>query len=390
MFTVEQLRQLTSFSSDRYPLSTFYWKAPATTNSTHREEAILIRDLLREGRQKLETSEQSREWFRSLDADQQKMADYFSHVPNWGTTNVALFSCSGESKWQVVTMPRGLQSGFFAGESFYVQPLSVLLDQYPRYCAVIADRNSARIFEIYMGAIEERTAVFDDVPGKVKAATWTGGNERQIERRTENKAQQHYKRVAEQVLEYFKKYRFDWLILLGHADGLAAFENHLHSYLKAHLVGRGAADVKTATLPEILSQSLEIVKARECQEKQALVEEILNKANHNKLGVIGLADTLRALELGQVHTLVVDDSLRVSAWRCRECGTLRSAEAPACAACGGPLDRLEDVAEQAVQLAIQDNSQIRFIGGCEGLRQAGGIGALLRFRAGELSTPTVS
>ena len=387
MFTVEELRQLSSFSSDRYPLSTFYWKAPAATKPTHPEETILIRNLLREGRQKLETSEHSREWLRSLDADQQKIADYFNHGQNGRTTNVALFSCSGESKWQVVTMPRGLHSGLFIGEAFYVQPLSVLLDQYPRCCAVIADRASARIFEIYMDAIEEHTAVVDDVPGKVKAATWTGGNERQIERRTENKAQQHYKRVAEQVLEFFKKYRFDWLILLGHADGMTAFENHLHSYLKARLVGRGTADVKSATLPEILSQSLKIVKARECQEKQALVEEILNKANHNKLGVIGLADTLRALELGEVHTLVVDDSLRVSAWRCRQCGSLRSAEAAACSECGGLLDRWEDVAEQAVELAIQDNSQIRFIGGCEGLQQAGGMGALLRFRAGELSSP---
>ena len=387
MFSVEELRQLASFSSDRYPLATFYWKAPATSTSTHREEPILIRDLLREGRQTLDASKHNREWLRSLDTDEQKIAEYFQHVPNGGTSNVAIFSCSGESRWQVVRLPRGFQSRFFIGNSFYVQPLSVLLDQFPRYCAVIVDRTSARIFEIFMGEIEEHTAVFDDVPGKVKAATWTGGNERQIERRTENKAHQHYKRVAGQVLDFFKKYRFDWLILLGHADGLPAFENHLHSYLKERLVGRGVADVKSATLAEILNQSVEIVNTRECQEKQALVEKIVNQANHNQFGVIGLADTLRALESGSVHTLVVDDNLRVSAWSCRECGSLSPAETPACPQCGGALDRLEDVAEQAVQLAIQDNSQVRFIGGCEGLRQAGGMGALLRFRAGKPTVP---
>ena len=381
MFNREELRELASHSSTRFPLTSFFWKVPPKTNRSPRDAALLVRDLLREARQKLEDGNHSREWARSLETDQQKILDYFNQAQDGRTADTALFSCSGDSYWRDIRLPRGLSRGLFVGETFYLQPLSVLLDQYPRYCTVLLDRAAARIFEIYMGELVERTTLLDEVPGKVKAATWTGGNERQIERHTEGKVHQHYKHVAELVLQLFQKLRFDWLILEGHADGLAAFENHLHSTLRARLIGRVAADMRAATPQEILAKSMEIVEARDGQEKQALVEDILNKANQGGLGVSGLPETLQALELGQVHTLVVDETLQVSAWLCHNCGALALAEAATCPQCQGLVERLEDAVERAVEDAIRDNSQIRFVKGNEKLRQAGGIAALLRFRA---------
>ena len=384
MFSREELRELAGCSSTRFPLTSFFWKAPPATNRSPRDAAILVRDLLREVRQKLGNGNHSREWTRSLEADQQKILDYFNQ--GGGAADTALFSCSGESYWRALRLPRGLIRGVFVGESFYLQPLSILLDQYPRYCTVLLDRAAARVFEIYMAEVVEHTALLDEVPGRVKAATWTGGNERQIERRIENKVHQHYKRVTEVVLRFFQKYHFDWLILAGHADGLAAFENHLHGSLRGRLIGRFAADLRAATPQDILTRSMEIVEARECQEKRTLVEDILNQAKQGGPGVSGLAETWQALELGQVHTLIVDETLQVSAWLCRNCGALPPAEAASCPQCQGPIERLEDVVERAVEDAIRDNSQIRFVKGNEQLRQAGGIAALLRFRAAKSST----
>lgn len=383
MFTVEQLRQLANFRSPRYPLSTFYWKAPPAANRSHRGEEVLAQDLFREVRQKLENENYTREWWNSFEADQQWIMDYLRNAKDGSTTNTAIFSCSGESFCQVLRLPRGIHSGFLVGETFCLQPLSILLDQYHRYCTVLVDRASARIFEIYMAEIEERTALLDAVPGKVKAATWRGGNERQIERRVENKAHQHYKRVAEVLLGFFKKYHFDWLILGGHGDGLKEVESYLHGYLRSRLIGTFAADVKFASLPEIRSHCMKLVEKHDCQEKRALIEEVLNKARPGGLGVLGLANTLRALEGGRVHTLVLDEELRVSALRCRDCGLVATPKAERCPECHGSLERIEDAVEQAVQAAIQDNTQIRFVSGSEELRQAGGIGALLRFRTAE-------
>src|SRR3989338_7205119 len=231
MFTAEQLRQVAGFRSDRFPLSSFYWKAPIAANRSHHDEQILINNLLREGRRQVEGENHSREALRSLEADQQKILEYFN-TPEYRWTNAALFACSGESFWMPVRLPRGLRSGFLAGDRFFLQPLILLLDQYHSYCTVLMDRQSARIFEIYLGEIEEHASLLDEVPGRIKAATWTGGNERQIARRTENKAHQHYRLAAEAVLQFFRKYQFDWLILGGHPDGLAVFQNHLHSYLR--------------------------------------------------------------------------------------------------------------------------------------------------------------
>ncbi|MBI3894804.1 MAG: hypothetical protein HY313_02620 [Acidobacteria bacterium] len=383
MFTVEQLRQLANFHSNRYSLATFYWKAPPAANRSHRGEETLVQDLFREVRQKLESENHGREWWNSFEADQERILQYLRGAKEGTAANVAVFSCAGESFCQILQLPRGLHSGFVIGENFYLQPLSILLDQYHRSCTVLVDRASARIFEIYMGEIEEHTAVLDEVPGKVKAATWRGGNERQIERRVENKAHQHYKRVAEVVLGFFKKYHFDWLILGGHGDGLKEVESYLHSYLRSRLIGTFAADVKVASLPEIMNKSTELIEKHDGQEKRALVQDVLNKASRNGMAVVGLADTLRVLSSGQVHTLVLEEDLRVSAARCRNCGAVTATGAGRCPECNGSLEQIEDVVEQAVQAAIQDNSQIRFVSGSDELRQAGGIGALLRFRTPE-------
>ena len=383
MFRPEQLRQLADFHSDDFPLTTFYWKALPAANRVHHEDLTLAHNLLREGCQRIRWEDYSREQRRSAEADQARILDFLRNAPEGTWGSLALFACSGESFWQAIRLPRGVRSGLFMGSHFYVQPLSVLLDQYHRYCTVLVDRHQARLFEVYMEEIEEHAAFLDDVPGRIKAATWTGGNERQIERRGENKAQQHYKRTAAMVLRLFKKYSFDWLILGGHREGLAAFENHLHSYLRPRLIGAFSADVNTAALPEILAKSMRVAEARDRQEKGSLVEEVVNKAHHGGLGVLGLADTLRALQWGGVHTLVVDNGLDVSAGFCRQCGSVPSAEARLCPHCQAPVERLQDAVEEAVERAIQDNSQICFVNGNHPLREAGSIGALLRFRPRE-------
>ena len=383
MFTAEQLRKLASFQSLRFPLSTFYWKTPVATDRAHHDDHILIQNLLREGRRQLESGNHEREWTRSAEADQEKISQYFNSHPEARRSPMALFCCSGESFWQAVRLPRMLRSGFIVGETFYLQPLTVLLDQYHRYCTVLVDRQSARIFEIYMGESEEHAAFLDDVPGRIKAATWTGGNERQIERRTENKAHQHYKRTAEVVLQFFRKHHFDWLILGGHPEGLAVFEGHLHSYLRARLIGSFHADPKAASWQPILAKSMEIADVRDRQEKAQLIEEVFNKASHGRLGVVGLAETLRALELGEVHTLVLDQDFQASASICRNCGGAAAEGPQVCNRCGELLQRLENAAEHVVEQAIQDGSQVRFVNSNDRLMQAGNIGALLRFRAPE-------
>lgn len=382
MFTSEQLRQLAHFRSERFPLSTFYWKAPPATHRARPNDPILVQNLLRDARRQLEGGSQGREWMRSVEADQEKILRYFAANPEALNTHTSIFCCSGESFWQPVRLPRALRSSFFVGETFYLQPLTVLLDQYHRYCAILVDRQAARIFEIYMGEIEEHTSFLDEVPGRIKAATWTGGNERQIERRIENKAHQHYKRTAEAALQFFRKYHFDWLILGGHSDGLVLLENHLHSDLRSRLIGSFPADVK-ATPQEVLAKSMGIAAKRDHQEKSRLIEELFNRSQQEGLAVVGLAETLRALKLGEVHTLVVEENLQASASICSHCGWATAAEAQVCALCKGALQRLENAAERAVELAIQDGSQIRFVSGNEQLRQAGGIGALLRFRTPE-------
>jgi hypothetical protein len=51
----------------------------------------------------------------------------------------------------------------------------------------LVDRTRARIFEIFMGEIEEQTEILDNVPSKIREAGWYGLSERRIERHADSK-----------------------------------------------------------------------------------------------------------------------------------------------------------------------------------------------------------
>lgn len=380
MFTVEQLRRLSEFRSSQHLLTSIYFRPPKPASRAHHEEAIAVKDLFQEARRQWELQKLEAAQADSLERDFRRALEYLATPEPGGRRPVALFSCAGEKFWEAVSLPRGIPSAVFLGETFYLQPLAALLDQYPRYCVVLLERDKARLFEIYMDQIEDRSQILDPVPPRMRGAGWGGFQERRIERHMEHAVQRHYQRVADQVRDLLKKYRFDALLLGGHREAFSDFENHLPAHLLQRLVGRFVLDPGTATPDEIRARALELIRERDHRQKQDLVRRVLDGAAERGLGVTGLEATLAALLRGQVRTLVVGEGLAVGGKRCQDCGALAVASDASCPQCRAPLRPVQDIVEHAVQFAIQEASQVRFINDHEEFRRAGNIGALLRFR----------
>jgi len=378
MITIEQVEELLSFKADPFLMSSLYLNVNEKRFSK-KEYVIQLKDLIKQRRQNIKNTDVSTEVKASLEEDFKKMQNYVEQeFSGRGVRGLVIFSASKRNFWQVYHLPQPVKSRLLINSEPYVRPLTALLDEYKRYCTVVVSRDKARIFEVYLGEITEHTEIFSQVPGKVRIAGWYGLEERRIERNIEDKIHRHFKGVADATLAFFKRKRFDWLIIGGKKESISAFEKHLHTYLRDRIVGRIDLDPETS-LHEALLKTQKVARRMEHEEETHLIQHLLDEANSSGLGVIGLEDTLKAIWQGQVNVLIVKDDLSMPGFICPKCGYM-SIEESEC-----PHDRVSmtptpDVLEEAVESAIIQNCQIEHVTESQELDNIGGIGAILRFK----------
>ena len=262
----------------------------------------------------------------------------------------------------------------------YIRPLSALLGEYRRFCVVLADRMHGKLFEVYMGTVREHTEVLHDVPRRGKEGGFGGREERNLERRQENAVQQHFQKLAAAAFALFQREKFDALVLGGHAEALALFKQHLHPYLSQRWAGDFHCETGQITVPEVLARALEVEDQFEWEHERKLAAELVQRARAGDRAVAGVGATLHVLAHGEAQTLLVEDDLEMPGYVCRPCH-VASLEPGHCALCHGPVEPCPDVVDEAIALAMTKGCQVEHVRGPTALREAGRIGALLRYRS---------
>ncbi|MGQ9630456.1 MAG: baeRF10 domain-containing protein [bacterium] len=375
MITHRQVEDLMNFDGGAYPVVSLYLRVGGG-DITKKDYEINLKDLMKECEGISGDSRLSRKHLtKDLDRIQRFVTLDFQRG---GEEGLAVFSCSGKDFWQVYRLPRRVKDSITVESHPYIRPLMALLDRYHRYCVALVDRSRARIFEFYAGEIEERTEFFEESPGKVRAGGWSGYEERRISRHIEDHAHRHFKRVADLMFKIFQRDKFDWLILGGHKEVIPEFEGPLHSYLKERIVDRIFVDLEIP-LKDILDKTSGIERRIAKREGDELVGHLLSEVNSGGLGVVGLKETLGALREQRVQTLIIGSESPRPGSICGGCGYLGTGE-EFCPRCGGEMSPVPDIVEEAVESAIRQNCNIRFVEEDARLEERGGIGALLRFK----------
>jgi peptide subunit release factor 1 (eRF1) len=190
-------------------------------------------------------------------------------------------------------------------------------------------------------------------------------------------AHAHLRRAAELAFAVFQDRPFDHLVLAGPGEVVAAVEPELHSYLRERVNGRATLPV-SASVAEIGRASDEMAEQIERATEAALVRRLLDRAAAGNGSVTGLDAVLAALGERRVDTLVVSDRFVVGGWRCFGCDCV-ARRGPLCAACTQPMVRVDDVVEEAVELALLQSCRVVTCMGNPDLDVHGRVGALLRF-----------
>jgi len=378
MITREAIRELAEYESLQGCALTFYYQPDTPQNQSHREEAILVKDLVREALREVEKEGKN----ACARSDLDRILEVAERLHGNGGKAKAIFADSAQGFWREFDIPAWLPgTSLVVNRRFHLKPLAGVIDASPRVCVCAMDRSKARIFNYKLGEVNEVVDFFKEIPRRGRSDGWAGFDAGHLERKVLNEAMQHFKMVADILLEMHERGGFDNLVIACRDDVWSEIEPHLHVYLKDKLLGRFRADPAVVSDETIREEVERLLDESELKRRQNLVREVLGQAQRNGLGAVGLRRVLRSLETGEIQTLLLGERFKASGSECRNCGHIDLRQSSDCAVCGQPTSHVEDLADPIIGRALRSGIEVLYINEDEEFERAGHIGALLRFRA---------
>jgi peptide chain release factor subunit 1 len=259
----------------------------------------------------------------------------------------------------------------------HLYPLMRLLSQHPPIAAVAADTNSARIFVFQRGKIIEREEIEGTKTNRSEVGGWS---QMRYQRHIENFHQQHAKEVIEELDRIVRADRIAHVVIVGNKETIVPL---LRDEMSQELAGKivGTVEMRVDSAEHELMEAVQTaVRQFDTLEDMKKIEA-LNEENYDGgLGVTGVEKTLAALLNGQVQELYITDDLRGVKYDKRAVAKVLKDYEP------GEDGNLPDAGEEIMLvddllLRAADSAEvIRFIEDASLLKDAGGVGALLRYQ----------
>jgi peptide chain release factor subunit 1 len=378
MITREELRELAQFQSPEGGCAvSFYFQPRTPQNRSHREEAILAKDLVRKALHELEKSGRN-----GCRADLDRILAVAGGLHGNQARAKAIFACSKKNLWREFDLPPQLRTTeLVLKPQFYLRPMAHLLGAQPRLCVVLVDRQRARFFDLRLDELKEREGMFGTLPRRGRSDGFAGYEGGHAERRVADEALHHFKKIAERLKDELDKGAWQNLIVGSHSALWPELEKHLHTYVKQRVLGHFVVDPASASPDKIRERATRIFQDETRKRRESLLSAVISHARSHRRGALGLRRVLRSLELGEVQTLLLSENFTAAAVECTGCGHLDSHVVSFCPLCGRATRELEDVSDAVVASAIRRDIEMFYVPPGDEMESLGNIAALLRFRS---------
>jgi peptide chain release factor subunit 1 len=227
--------------------------------------------------------------------------------------------------------------------------LAKLQDEFETSVIGVLDSNTARLFMYQFGALVDAGGPDDD-PENYRRTDVGGWSQARYQRHIDTHRMHFAKEIAQALDDLVEREGATRVVLAGDEVVMEALRPHLSRGVAEKLAGtfriRIGEDVK-----HIEAEVVPILRQAEREEDLSMVERLVARVRGGHLGIAGVEATRRALELGQVHILIIDE-----------------AHAP-------PESRAE-----LVRLAAATDAAVEIVRGAPPMAEMEGVGALLRFQ----------
>ena len=378
MISQEDLNQLQQYSSgaDALILSLYVDIDQSVAANLNRGFETRVESLFRQLAETQNSDEGSRQ---RLDSECQRVRDFLkTYVPKGKA--LVLFSDSKQKFWWQRDLRVQLANGARWSPKPWVRPLLEVIEEHERFAIVLIDKHHARILTIDAGGMEQQTELVSDVPNK-HATTgtdhiWSQG---QMDRDHWNHVQSHARRVADELSLLMDQTRLKRIVIGGPVEATTVFAGELPKRLQQMVVGTISAPVD-ANHDRIISELKEVRAKAEHENEAKVVEALITAAMKGDRAVLGVSDTLGAIQEGRVYRLVVARDYRVEGKECGGCHVLVAEGNEKCSFCGGRLEAAPDLINRATHRVLDMGGKVQHVAGEAAMRLAkAGIGAVLRF-----------
>ena len=364
------VRSLAGFTAERAPITTCYLDVDGRRHPRHVDVERRAELLLRTARARLNGAAAD----PSVETDLRRIADWIrAGFDRSRTRGLAVFACAAHDLFEVVPLPVPVHDRVVVNHVPALGQLESVLQDHEPIGVLLADRQRARMLVFELGELTERSELFERTPAGDPGHQDRGDLNAAIEAATAT----HLRHAASVAWRAWQERHFAHLAI-GAPDAVAgSLESLLHPYQRERVCGRMPVEVG-AGLAEIRAAALDVEHAVDRAREAALVDRLRAAVASGARGVAGLGPVLSALNERRVERLLLSEGYEEEGWRCPDSGALAEV-GPTSPVTGGRMDKVLDVVEDAIELALNQGCKVDVCVGNADLDVLGRIGALLRY-----------
>jgi peptide subunit release factor 1 (eRF1) len=357
----EELDRIAAIDTGPFPVISLYLDLRPNERGRDQFEPFLRKELT----ERVNTYPASGPERESLEADAARIRDQVAQVDS-SANGLAIFACHAADLFTALELAAPIEGHrLYVSDRPHLYPLARVVDEYPRYLALVTDTHSARIFVCAINELERTEQVEGAKPKHHKKGGWS---QARYQRHTENLHLQHAKEVVDHVARIVRQEGIDKIVVAADEVIMPLLQQHFPKDISERVVDVLKLDVH-ANERAVLEATIAALRKKDQEGDRERVDELVNAYRANGLACVGREPTNRALEMGQVDELLV--AARPDA--------LAPAGSPA-AKDNSEMSAGESAADELVLQARNTSAKVRFIDDPALLAPVGGVGAFLRFK----------
>jgi peptide chain release factor subunit 1 len=283
-----QLDRLASFEPTDLPVISLYLDMQPDQNGRRKFDTYL-RKWFSERESSFRGASPERE---SFNQDVQRITAFLADDVQRSASGLAIFACHGASLFETIQMNAPIEEHWlFIGSVPHLYPLARVNDQYPRYAALLADTNSARLFVFSLADVETQQQVSNVKTRKTSMGGWS---QARYQRHIENFHQQHMKEVVDVLDRVVREEAINQIVISCDETAKPLLMEQLPKHLSEKVVDVVPLDIRTPE-QEVLSETLNALRAKDVETDKEHVEQMIGAWRAGGLAVVGYQATLLAL-----------------------------------------------------------------------------------------------
>jgi peptide chain release factor subunit 1 len=369
----EMLDRLAIFEPVDLPVISLYLNTQADGRGDGNIDSFVIEEL----KAKAQTFPLRSPARASFDTDAARIIAYMENL-RLPSNGVAIFACAGAGDFfETFSLDAPVDDHkLYVCREPHLYPLARQSDEFPRYAALVANEDAARIYVFGIGENPGESSTENANTGRTQPGGWS---QARYQRHIKNYHLHHAKEVVVALEQVVLKDNVKHIVLAGDEAILAALRKEFPPHLIERVIDTLRLDIAT---PEhvVAERTLESLQKHEEKMDADRVERLLDEYRACGLAVVGVQDTHAALSQGRVDELYLSASLETICAGDEQagCGSVDESQKGEVLS-GGSAPMKVKVREELVKRALLIGANVTFIEDAALLADIGGVGATLRY-----------